>query len=92
MLAGLLRRGRRLASRGAGGDHLSTLAWSERGSRSHFWAPMSQATSENGHVTISAEKSWVTSAGHADGYVVSTRRPGAENFTDTTLYLVLRED
>jgi alkylation response protein AidB-like acyl-CoA dehydrogenase len=76
----------------AGGEHLSTLAWSERGSRSHFWAPMSQAARENGRVTISAEKSWVTSAGHADGYVVSTRRPGAEDPTDTTLYLVLGED
>jgi alkylation response protein AidB-like acyl-CoA dehydrogenase len=68
------------------------LAWSERGSRSHFWAPISQAASRDGHVTVNAEKSWVTSAGYADGYVVSTRRVGAENPTDTTLYLVLRED
>src|SRR5689334_15424316 len=27
----------------AAGNHLSTLAWSEKGSRSHFWAPISQA-------------------------------------------------
>src|SRR5690348_4537468 len=27
----------------AAGKHLSTLAWSEKGSRSHFWAPISQA-------------------------------------------------
>ena len=27
----------------AGGNHLSTLAFSEAGSRSHFWAPMSTA-------------------------------------------------
>src|SRR5689334_6904780 len=27
----------------AAGQHLSTLAWSEKGSRSHFWAPVSQA-------------------------------------------------
>ncbi|MGF1473471.1 MAG: acyl-CoA dehydrogenase family protein [Rubrobacteraceae bacterium] len=76
----------------ARGDHLSTLAWSERGSRSHFWAPVSEAVSENGHVTVSAEKSWVTSANYANGYVTSTRRPGADSFDDTTLYLVLRED
>jgi alkylation response protein AidB-like acyl-CoA dehydrogenase len=76
----------------ARGDHLSTLAWSERGSRSHFWAPVSEAASQNGHVRISAEKSWVTSASYANGYVASTRRPGAENFDDTTLYLILRED
>jgi alkylation response protein AidB-like acyl-CoA dehydrogenase len=32
----------------ARGEHLSTLAWSEKGSRSHFWAPVSQAASKNG--------------------------------------------
>ena len=76
----------------ARGDHLSTLAWSERGSRSHFWAPVSQAVSKNGRIFVSAEKSWVTSAGHANGYVVSTRSLGAQGPTDTTLYLVLGED
>ncbi|HVC34972.1 MAG TPA: acyl-CoA dehydrogenase family protein [Chloroflexota bacterium] len=76
----------------ARGDHLSTLAWSERGSRSHFWAPVSQAVAQNGQVAISAEKSWVTSAGHADGYVVSTRWNEAREPLETMLYLVLRED
>ena len=76
----------------AAGDHLSTLAWSERGSRSQFWAPVSQAVAEDGAVALSAEKSWVTAAGHADGYVVSTRSAGAEAPTDTMLYLVLRDD
>jgi alkylation response protein AidB-like acyl-CoA dehydrogenase len=76
----------------ASGNHLSTLAWSERGSRSHFWAPMSQAVSANGNIAISAEKSWVTSASYADGYVVSTRSLRAESALDTTLYLVLRDD
>ena len=61
----------------AAGEHLSTLAWSERGSRSHFWAPVSQAVAEDGAVALSAEKSWVTAAGQADGYVVSTRSAGA---------------
>jgi alkylation response protein AidB-like acyl-CoA dehydrogenase len=76
----------------ARGEHLSTLAWSERGSRSHFWAPISQAAGTNGHVTITAEKSWVTSAGHAAGYVVSTRAPDAQQPTESTLYLVLGDD
>ena len=53
---------------------------------------MSQAAKHNGGVHISAEKSWVTSAGHADGYVVSTRWSAAQRPTDTMLYLVLRED
>jgi len=76
----------------AAGRHLSTLAWSERGSRSHFWAPVSRAVGRNGRVSISAEKSFVTSAGRADGYVVSTQRPGAQQPTESTLYLVLRDD
>ena len=79
----------------AGGTHLSTLAWSERGSRSHFWAPVSQAEQSNGQVVLRAQKSFVTSAGIADGYVVSTRTPnvtGTTDTMDTTLYLVRNED
>ena len=76
----------------ARGVHLSTLAWSERGSRSHFWAPVSKAAVDNGSVFINAEKSWVTSAGQADGYVLSTLAADAEGPTDTTLYLISRED
>lgn len=76
----------------AAGRHLSTLAWSEKGSRSHFWAPISQAEARHGEIVLNAEKSWVTSAGHADGYVVSTRSPQSSAPTDTVLYLVLNGD
>lgn len=76
----------------AAGKHLSTLAWSERGSRSHFWAPVSQAQQNGSGVVIDAEKSFVTSAGHADGYVVSTRSAGGTSPVDTMLYLVLKDD
>jgi alkylation response protein AidB-like acyl-CoA dehydrogenase len=70
------------------GRHLSTLAFSEAGSRSHFWAPMSRAQ-RNGHgVRISAKKSWVTSAGHAQSYVVSALSPEGAGPTDSTLYLL----
>jgi alkylation response protein AidB-like acyl-CoA dehydrogenase len=75
----------------AAGVHLTTLAFSEAGSRSHFWAPVSRAR-RNGHgVLISASKSWVTSAGRAQSYVVSTQRPEATQPTDSTLYLVLAD-
>lgn len=76
----------------AAGKHLSTLAWSEKGSRSHFWAPISQAQVDNGHLVLNADKSFVTSAGEADGYVVSTRTAGGTAPTDSMLYLVLKED
>src|SRR5437764_2690174 len=72
----------------AAGKHLSTLAFSEKGSRSHFWAPVSQATKNGTGHTISADKSWVTSAGQADSYIVSTRAAGATEPTASTLYYV----
>ncbi|MEO7135920.1 MAG: acyl-CoA dehydrogenase family protein [Vicinamibacterales bacterium] len=73
----------------AGGSHLTTLAFSEAGSRSHFWSPVSKAESLNGSgVRISARKSWVTSAGFANSYVVSSLSPNAQGPTDSTLYLV----
>ena len=76
----------------AGGQHLSTLAFSEQGSRSHFWMPVSRAESVNGSVRVSAKKSFVTSAGQADGYVVSTLDTAGTGPLDSTLYLALRDD
>ncbi|MBC3191872.1 acyl-CoA/acyl-ACP dehydrogenase [Pseudonocardia sp. C8] len=70
----------------AAGDHLSTLAFSERGSRSHFWAPVSTATPAGDTVRLDAAKSWVTSAGEADSYVWSSRPLAADG--PMTLWLV----
>jgi len=82
-----------LLRQAAAGRHLSTLAFSEQGSRSHFWAPISRAASTgNGAVVISAQKSFVTSAGHAQGYVVSTLASGATQPVESTIYLLLKED
>ena len=72
----------------AAGRHLSTLAFSEPGSRSHFWAPISRAQRNGDGIHISARKSWVTSAGHAQSYVVSALAPEGSGPTDSTLYLV----
>ena len=55
------------------GRHLSTLAFSESGSRSHFWAPVSSATPLGGTAVLDAKKSWVTSGAEADSYVWSSR-------------------
>ena len=70
------------------GRHLSTLAFSEAGSRSHFWAPISRAHRNADGVRVSAKKSWVTSAGHAQSYVVSALAPEGSGPTDSTLYLL----
>jgi alkylation response protein AidB-like acyl-CoA dehydrogenase len=72
----------------AAGGHLSTLAFSEAGSRSHFWAPVSRARRNGAGVHLTAKKSWVTSAGHAQSYVVSSLAPDGTAPTESTLYLV----
>ena len=68
--------------------HLSTLAFSESGSRSHFWTPVSRARRDGTGVRITAKKSWVTSAGYAQSYVISSLAPEGKGLTDSTLYLV----
>ncbi len=70
----------------AAGKHLSTLAFSEAGSRSHFWAPVGTATASNGQFLLDNNKSWVTSAGQADSYVWSSKPVSAEGAS--TIWLV----
>ncbi|MGI9001751.1 MAG: acyl-CoA dehydrogenase family protein [Pseudonocardia sp.] len=70
----------------ARGEHVSSLAFSEVGSRSHFWAPGSSATQTPDGVRLDAAKSWVTSAGEADSYVWSSRPLSADG--PMTLWLV----
>lgn len=68
------------------GRHLTTLAFSEPGSRSHFWAPLSTAAPSGSSVQLDARKSWVTSAGEADSYVWSSQP--VEGDGPMTLWLV----
>ena len=74
----------------AAGHHLSTLAFSETGSRSHFWAPLGTAVPDGDDgddmVRLDASKSWVTSAGQADSYVWSSLPLSADG--PMTLWLV----
>ncbi|HUE81593.1 MAG TPA: acyl-CoA dehydrogenase family protein [Pyrinomonadaceae bacterium] len=72
----------------ASGKHLTTLAFSETGSRSQFWAPVSKLEENNGDYVTSASKSWVTAAGHADSYVSTAQKPGAVSPLESTVYLV----
>jgi alkylation response protein AidB-like acyl-CoA dehydrogenase len=48
---------------------LGSLAFSERGTGAHFYAPEMQAVRDNGGVRLSGRKSFVTSAGHAAVYL-----------------------
>ncbi len=73
----------------AKGEHLSTLAFSEKGSRSQFWAPVSKAAATDDGFTLSAEKSWVTSAGEADGLVASS---GSSDGSGASVWLIRKDD
>ncbi len=70
------------------GEHLTTLAFSERGSGGHFYAPVSQASQTGDGIALSAEKSFVTSAGEADSYVVCTRAANSKGPQDVDLFLL----
>jgi alkylation response protein AidB-like acyl-CoA dehydrogenase len=75
----------------AAGRCLTTLAFSEFGSGAHFYAPVSQAARRNGHFVLNCDKSFVTSAGEADLYVVSTRATNAAAAMKSDLFVVTRE-
>lgn len=70
----------------AEGRHLSTLAWSEVGSRSHFWAPVGTARRNQNGFLLSGNKTMVTSASEADSYVWTSQPAEAEGAA--TLWLV----
>jgi alkylation response protein AidB-like acyl-CoA dehydrogenase len=74
----------------AAGRHLTTLAFSEKGSRSQFWAPVSQLEPRGSGFVTSAHKSWVTSANQAHSYVASGRQAGGASPLESTLYLLRR--
>src|SRR4051812_26479546 len=78
-----------LLPRLASGAAIATLAFSERGTGAHFYNPELQAVRSNGSVTITGRKSFVTSGGHADAYVVLVQGE-AEGTADA--YLVRADD
>jgi alkylation response protein AidB-like acyl-CoA dehydrogenase len=59
-----------LLTRMASGEALGTLAFSERGTGAHFYAPELRARRRDGAVAIDGRKSFVTSGGHADVMLV----------------------
>lgn len=54
----------------ASGSAFGTLAFSERGTGAHFYAPELQAVRSSGGLTVNGRKSFVTSGGHADVYLI----------------------
>ncbi len=73
----------------AAGEVLGSLAFSERGTGAHFYAPELAAEAENGGVRIAGRKSFVTSGGHAQLYLVLVRSGDGEGLD---CYAVTPED
>lgn len=62
----------------AQGRHISSLSLSEPGTGVHFFLPRAEARVEGEAIVLKGEKSFVTSGGRADSYVMSAVAPGQE--------------
>jgi len=60
----------------ASGETLGTLAFSERGTGAHFYAPELRAERRDGSVYVSGRKTFVTSGGYADTMLVLVQSDG----------------
>ena len=67
---------------------IGTYSTSEKASGGHWWFNFSQARRNGDDYLINAEKSFTTSAGQADYYVLQTRSPDAKGPTDITFFIV----
>ena len=67
---------------------LGTYSTSERASGGHWWYNFSEAARDGDDYLINAEKSFTTSSGKADYYILQTRTPGAKDQTDISFFIV----
>lgn len=67
------------------------LAFSEPATGSHFWNVVSKAPRSGNGYLLNADKSFVTSAGEADWYIVATTSPESTN-ADKLMFLLVDND
>ena len=67
---------------------IGTFSTSERATGGHFWHNLSQAKRKGNDYVIDLEKSFTTSSGHADYYVLTTQTPGAAKASDVTWFII----
>lgn len=60
------------------GSHITSLSLSESGTGVHFFLPRAQFHQDGDSLVLEGSKSFVTSGGHADSYVMSAVPPGQE--------------
>lgn len=67
---------------------IGTYSTSEKASGGHWWFNFSEAARDGDDYRVTADKSFTTSSGQADFYVLQTRTPGAKGPTDITFFIV----
>ncbi|MGY8635648.1 acyl-CoA dehydrogenase family protein [Bradyrhizobium sp. 14AA] len=70
------------------GGLLGTYSTSERATGGHWWYNLSEASRDGEDYRVNAEKSFTTSSGQADFYVMQTRTPGAKDQADIVFFIV----
>ncbi|WP_158738277.1 acyl-CoA dehydrogenase family protein [Alteribacillus sp. YIM 98480] len=70
---------------------IGALAFSEPATGGHFWNVVSEAPREQDGYLLNADKSFVTSAGEADWYILCTNFPDTLN-SDKLMFLVVEKD
>ncbi|MBV9946852.1 MAG: acyl-CoA dehydrogenase family protein, partial [Myxococcales bacterium] len=74
--------------KGARAGKIGTFSTSERATGGHFWFNVSQAKRRGDDYVIDLEKSFTTSSGEADFYVLTTQTPGATKPSQITWFIV----
>jgi alkylation response protein AidB-like acyl-CoA dehydrogenase len=67
---------------------IGTYSTSEKASGGHWWFNFSQARRDGDHYRLTAEKSFTTSSGQADFYLMQTRAPEAKGPTEISFFIV----
>ena len=67
---------------------IGTIANSERATGGQHWLSESRAKFTDGGYLLNFEKSFATSSGYADFYVVQTRSPKSEVYSDLSYFIV----
>ncbi len=67
---------------------IGTFAVSEKATGGHVWYNVSQAVQDGDDYILNLEKSFTTSGGQSDFYVVQTRTAGSEDPSDHSFFIV----
>jgi alkylation response protein AidB-like acyl-CoA dehydrogenase len=76
----------------AAGEHVTTLSVSESGTGAHFYLPETKLSRHGDRLRLTGKKVFVTNAGHADSYVVSTQASNPDFESGSFTCLIVDRD